>query len=469
MICNRGEVALRAGRMGFLLASLLALACAENPRGAPEARPNVLLYVVDTLRADALEPYGNQRIHTPALVRLASEGVVYDRAYSASSWTRPSMASLLSGLEPDSHGVEDRGDRLGETVTLLSERFAAAGYSTGCIITNPNIGPYFGFDQGYDSFLELYDTSLDRARDSSGRVPPREFITASDVVTARAIEWIEEVAEPFFLLVLTIDPHTPYEPPQRFDRYGDDAARAVDRATLRINSSDLTRAQRDRIRALYHGEVSFNDDSFGKLLEHLRETERYDETIVVFTSDHGEEFWERGNRGHGRNLYEETIRVPLIVRDPASPRHGVREATPVRAVDIYPTLLHMASLPDAKGIDGHRIRGGSEVRARPVRTRLHFEENAWRSLTLYPWKLLVDVNAERHRLFDLGSDPGESRDLSFEHPAKVEALNALLSGTERSDQSADSSAYPDDLPESAREALRVLGYLGDDEAVDDSP
>ena len=129
----------------------------------------------------------------------------------------------------------------------------------------------------------------------------------------------------------------------------------------------------------------------------------------------------------------------------------------------------MASLPDAKGIDGHRIRGGSEVRARPVRTRLHFEENAWRSLTLYPWKLLVDVNAERRWLFDLGGDPGESRDLSFEHPAKVEALNALLSGTERSDQSADSSAYPDDLPESARGALRALGYLGDDEAVDDAP
>ena len=285
--------------------------------------PNIILYVVDTLRADSLGCYGNPVVETPTIDRLAAEGTLFEDAVAPSSWTRPSFASLLSGLPPAVHGVHQRRDKLNRSVELLSERLGERGYATAMITTNPNVGRAFGFDQGFDDFIELYS----RKKRGVGLVRPRALVTGSPEATERATEWIYATSGPFFLVILTIDPHSPYAPPSEFDRYGGDYAGEVDGEPKWINSPELAAEDKERIRSLYYGEIAFNDDSLGRLLEHLRATGIEDETVVALTADHGEEFWEHGERGHGKTLYEEVVRVPLIVRFPpagkaASPRPG---------------------------------------------------------------------------------------------------------------------------------------------------
>jgi arylsulfatase A-like enzyme len=157
-------------RSPFLVVAML-VACSEAPLVC-EASPssNVLLYVSDTLRADSLSIYGNEQAYTPAIRDLAREATVFENAYAQSSWTRASLASMLTGIYPDAHGAEGRDDRLPELVTLLSEHFDRHGYSTAAIVTNPNVGSFYGFDRGYDEFIQLY------ARRGAGHVMSSELV-----------------------------------------------------------------------------------------------------------------------------------------------------------------------------------------------------------------------------------------------------------------------------------------------------
>jgi arylsulfatase A-like enzyme len=191
----------------------LCLLCGLAGCAPAQERPNILLYVVDTLRADSLAPYGNPVIETPAATRLAREGTLYERAYAHSSWTRPSIASLLTGRLPGAHRVEGRRDRAAEELRFLPEALAEVGYHTGAIVTNPNVGAFFGFDQGFEEFVELFD------HDGEAVVPYQGSRARSDAVTRRAIEWIDSARRPFFLFVLATDPHNPYTPPPGFRDY----------------------------------------------------------------------------------------------------------------------------------------------------------------------------------------------------------------------------------------------------------
>ena len=190
----------------------------RSRRGNPPAvlsaaptRPNVLLYVVDTLRADALRSYGNEAASTPHFDAFAAQGVLFENAWANASWTRASVATLLTGLYPWRHRAEGRLERLPEAVTTLGEVLRAHGYATALVTSNPNVGNVFGFDQAFDRVIELY-----RRRDP-GIVRGSELITPSDVVTAEALEWLRSAGRPFFLVVLSTDPHAPYHPPQSFD------------------------------------------------------------------------------------------------------------------------------------------------------------------------------------------------------------------------------------------------------------
>lgn len=452
------------GLAACIAGALLWVAC--GPGGPDQARdgprPNVILYLSDTLRADAIQPYGNRVVSTPALARLAREGVRYANVYAQSSWTRASVASILTGTHPDLHGVEVRRNRLDPSWLVLPEILAAQGYQTACITANPNIGAFFGFNQGFDAFIQLF------TRRERGVVDTDELIASSREVTERAIAWIEQAGSPFFLFILAVDPHWPYDPPQEFDRYGGDYEGAV---TPGARIDHATRPDDDdvnRIRSLYYGEVSYNDDSLGRLLDRLEARDDYDDLVFIFSSDHGEEFWEHGWNGHGNNLHEEVLRVPLIVRHPPRFPAGRVVAEPVELVDLFPTILDVAGIEPPGDRDGRLLDEAAAQPGRTIHAKLELDWTRAEVMLRFPWKL--HVRRERYgkpevQLYDLASDPGETRDLSGEQPYRVEVMLAELQdrhmrrGGNRWLLNAARRANARELPEEVAEPLRELGYV----------
>ena len=452
------------GLAACIAGALLAASC--GPEAAVESQdgppPNVILYLSDALRADAIEPYGNGVVSTPALARLAREGVRYENVYAQSSWTRSSVASILTGTHPDLHGVELRRGQLDPSWLVLPEILAEQGYQTAYITANPNVGAFYGFDQGFASLIQLY------GRRKPGVVGADELVASSREVTDRAIAWVEQAGSPFFLFVLAVDPHWPYDPPAEFDDYAGDYGGAItpgsrfDRDT-RPDDDDLS-----RIRSLYYGEISYNDDSLGRLLDHLETRDDYDDTVFVFSSDHGEEFWEHGLSGHGRNLYEEVLRVPLIIRHPRRFAAGRVVAEPVELVDLFPTILALADIEPPTDRDGRLLAEAAAQPARTIHAKLALDRNHAEVLLRFPWKLHIrraKVGKREVQLYDLASDPGETRDRSAEQPSRVAAMLAELEDRYRRRERYRSGVDPGgsatrrELPEDVAESLRAMGYL----------
>jgi arylsulfatase A-like enzyme len=464
-----GEPRARAGharrsavRWIAVLAALLP-GCARTPAEPPA---NLLLYVVDTLRADALAPYGNPVVATPAASRLAAEGTLYERALAHSSWTRASMATLLSGLGAAAHGAQGRDDSLPAAIPLVSEALRDAGFATAAVVANPNVGSVFGFDRGFDEFIELY------ARREKGPVGVAELRTTADEVTRRAVEWLARAPRPFFLVVLTIDPHSPYRPPARHDRYGRGIASFVTGSSADLNRKDLTPADRERLRSLYLAEVAANDEALGALLAHLEAAGELDATAVILTSDHGEEFWEHAGRGHGHTLYDELLRVPLIVRYPARFAAGARVRERAQLVDVAPTLLELAGLPPDPRLPGRSLLAPDPQRPRPAHASLRLGPHRLDAVVVGEEKLVVDRARGREALYDLSDDPGETRDRAAERAERTAALRgelevglaaeARVAAELRGGQAAPIA--PDALPPEVVQSLRELGYLDDAEA-----
>jgi len=444
----------------LLLAAALAgaIACGEsdsvlsNPAPAElKPRPNVLLYIVDTLRADSLGCYGNDETATPQIDAFASEGVVYENAYANAPWTRASIASILTGLYPTRHLTRDRRDRLPEGLSSLAELLSEAGYTTGFVNTNPNVGSVFGFASGFDTMMELY------AREKPGLVRTRELVTPSDEVTRRAIDWIDRANRPWLLVVLTIDPHSPYAPPERFDRYGGDYRGNARGGRGWLERDDLSDADKARIASLYAGEVSFNDDSFGALISHLRDGEQLDRTLVIFTSDHGEEFWEHGTRGHGKTLSEAVSRVPLVLRPPSARARTTRVERAVELVDIVPTVLALLDLPAPPGLDGRNLLAAETSSSRPLFAHLEMGGRRLVSVTDPPLKLVWDLEAGTRTLIDLA---GAEREIAEgEQETERERLWAALEAIMMRSAVDRAERVEGELPADVQDALRALGYV----------
>ena len=425
-----------------MLIGFFSSACSVPAPGV-SPRPNVLLYVVDALRPDSLGCYGNEEVDTKAIDALARDGVLFENAFAQSSWTRPSMATILTGLYPGAHGVLGRQHRLAQNLTLFPEILRQHGYRTGFITANPNVGSFFGFDQGWDTFQELYE------RRDEGRVRSTELIARSEAVTAAAIDWIGQARQPFFLLILAVDPHWPYQPPERFDHYAPGSS-----------------GERERMRGLYYGEVAANDDSFGKLLAHVRDRKLYDDMVIVFTSDHGEEFWEHGERGHGRALYEESIRIPLVIRAPYFGK-GERIDRPVQSVDIMPTLLTLAGLPVPSPMDGQPIVT-TATEATPVFSRLRHDNKNLAAIRDYPWKLIWNRETDEKQLFNLAEDAAEQTPVTSQNEEMAEhlthrlfqhAAQNLARRESLNENVAPETVSEETIPDNVRETLKALGYI----------
>ncbi len=434
---------------------------------ASRRRPNAILVVVDTLRADRLSVYGNPRPTSPELDALARRGAIFEAAFSSASWTWPSTASVLTSLTPPEHGVLDQAAcYLSESLVTVAEVFQGAGFTTTAFSSNPLVSADKNFDKGFESFHEYH------------------WDVAADVI-ADAETWVREKGgHRFFMYLHLVDPHGPYEPdpdlalefgrPAPPDFSEEDHSRLVGRLR-RSEAVDMRELERNNayLSSLYDGEVATVDRALGGFLDALDRMGLLDRTVVAVTSDHGEEFLEHGMMGHGRQIYAESVHVPLILAGPGVPR-GVRIDTPVENRFLAPTLLELCGVEPRRNLAGRpNLLDPEDVSARASEPIFFASDLGWwpghgaRALrgVRTSDRLLISSPARSDDgvglalLFDLDLDPGAMEDLARERPEEVAELDGLVQGW--LDRSAKVRPTVFDGGDEARAMLEDLGYIDD--------
>ncbi len=433
---------------------------APGASGDAEPPPHVLIFLVDTLRADRLGCYGYDRPTTPHIDRFAEGGAVFLHAVAQSAWTRPTTASILTGLYPHNHGARSRNHVLAEDVAYLPQVLREHGYLAVGISTNGNAGMEYGFERGFEHYTQL--------REDTKR--PGVHVPASRAVDL-ALEQIDGLApnESFFAYVHVTDPHAPYFPPERFrQQFAPDApAEPLGRNLGKPSPEELP-----HLSNLYDGEVAFVDEQFGRLLKELDSRGHLERTLVVLVSDHGEEFNDHGSYGHGSTLYREQLHVPLIVRLPDRLRaqgDRSRVSSQVQQIDIVPTILEAIGKPDLIATDGQSllptIRSGERPDHHLALADLRLDGQGKDAVLLeLPDRhhKLIDSrtsNSGSFRfLYDARADPAEQADILEREGHWAGYLRALGRLMQRGAAPLDAGAEPD-LPPEQRKALEALGYL----------
>ena len=390
---------------------------------------NLLLITVDTLRADHLGTYGAER-PTPGLDALAREGVVFEDAWSASSWTLPSLATLMTGRHARAHGAIDEKFAVDESLPTLAERASEGGIRTWGVGSHIFNGERFGLPRGFAEYDSQLVRSSSRRRESHSQI-------SSEKLTDKAIAFLDAHGADgrWLAWVHYFDPHNTYQPHE-----------------------GLT--QGEEWHDLYVGEVLFTDLHIGRLLAHLDASPYADRTAVVVVADHGEEFEEHGGRMHRRTLFQEVLHVPLIVRAPGN-KPG-RIATPVSMVDVTPTIYELLDLAPPEVLEGRSLVPGLMGRVLEVVPLVAEIEGrqSWDAVRFGRWKLIVDPAAGVHQLYDLVEDPLEQTDIAAQHTERCAHLLELLHGTLAA---SEGKGTPVELSAEDRANLEALGYGGDDE------
>jgi arylsulfatase A-like enzyme len=430
----------------------------------PRPAPLVVVYLVDTLRADHTTVYGYERDTTPELARFAQDAVVFDQAIAQAPWTKPSIASLLTSLTPGRHGVILLRDTLAYSNVTLAEMLAERGYATGAVITNSVIysdGTYF--DQGFDSF-----TGIHGPRDR-----PTKIVEAAPAVDT-ALAWLDtRRGQPAFLFVHTMDPHVPYTPPPPFDRrYEPYPAPGHPGADPRTDYTEPL--DRERLVAQYDGEIAYGDREFGRFVAELKTRGLYDDALIVFLSDHGEEFLDHGQWLHGRSVFDELIRIPLLVKFPHGRHAGRRVAEQVQEVDILPTVLASQGLPVPKQptIAGLPLQQALEGKnkARPALSELSHRGNVAYGVRTVQGKYVRRFSpnqtpdpAEGEMYFDLKRDPKELENTIAAARSRVGSMKALAEDAMVANPYLNHLRLCGDQPLSLR--LRTNGWIEDVQTV----
>ncbi|HUD72883.1 MAG TPA: sulfatase [Dongiaceae bacterium] len=424
----------RTGAALIALAALVAVGAACGFLSRRAKPPDIILIVVDTLRADHLGAYGYRRPTTPRLDALAATGTRFESATSAAPWTLPSIMSILTSRLPSRHGVIDDGLRLPADIPTLASTLETAGYRTGGFVAHIYVTAPFGFDRGFGHFEDFGLTKPGYARE-------RGLEPTADKVTDGALAWVAgDPDAPIFLLVHYFDPHWPYDPPASYrDRFASTPPYA---GPLDASYDSLSKFQEpsapmpdDYRRFLidrYDGEIAFVDAEIGRLVDGVRKTRAGRPLAIVVTGDHGEEFKEHGSVGHGRQMYEEVLHVPLILAPPARAGAAVKIAEPVSSLDIAPTLLALAGATPPPGMQGHSLLpllqpDGARAAATPApvseTVRLGAIRQAVRS---GPLKLIHSMDEDHAELYNLASDPNETRNLASTRPDDRRRLTVIL-------------------------------------------
>jgi len=440
----------------LVVALAVCVGCAKL--SGPPPMP-VYLIAVDTLRADALSCYGGKH-PTPALDRFAQQAVLFEHCLAPSSWTVPSMASLMTGLYPFHHGTTKALQEYGRVLsqqtlnngyTTLAEAMKEAGYRTYGISANGHLAEKYGFAQGFDEYVVHEFT-------------PRQAVAGSWAGLLPRLTGEQRFGQAVFAFLFFFDPHHPYMPQQPYiDAYDPDWRKQLEV----LPSHDLGNLQRDgffekhkavvpHLRAAYDSEVTALDAYLGELLPTLP---GYHDALVIVTADHGESFDEHGVMVHGNNVYEPETHIPLMIKLPQGRLAGTRIAAPVSLVDVMPTILAAVKSPKRPKSDGVSLLPllVGQAGERAVYSAIDLPWARQRAMLRWPFKTVL-IDEKTVQLFDLSQDPTEGKDLAAAHPqakAWAEQLRAATNNEVRFPPRVISGEIPDHL----KKKLRELGYV----------
>jgi choline-sulfatase len=413
-----------------LIALAVALIAIVAPTFAQKRPPNIILVTMDTVRADRMGFLGSRSKLTPNLDAVAAASEVFTAAYSQAPITPVSHATILSGTYPQFHGVSDFGKPLPAEVPFLPAVLKAHGYTTaafvGSVILDPKNGLAPGFDRGFDVYDAGYRVRKSPKESRYGVVERRAF----DVVD-RAAAWLKTKERgPYFLWIHLFDAHDPYEPPAPY------ASKA----------------------SKYDGEVAYVDAAIGRLIRVLKQRQEYASSALLVTADHGESLGAHGERTHGLFLYDETMRVPLLLKLPGITA-AKRKKQRVELVDITPTLLKLANAPAPAEMQGKSLLEGSTEADSPAYSETHYPSRAfgWSSLAAIRSDKYLFVRAPRRELYDLSQDPAETNNIAAKSTAVADVMSARLDEL-RAKTSADRKSVSGARSAEQAQQLAALGY-----------
>ncbi|MFO0980408.1 MAG: sulfatase [Planctomycetota bacterium] len=462
------------------------------------SRTNVLLYLIDTLRADHLQPWGYQRNTSATIRQVAESGVLFKRCFSQGPWTKPSVNSIHTSLYPSVSNVRQIFDRMPTARTTLAEALKDAGYQTAAFSANPIFGMLSNLRQGFETFCEA--TEVIKNGD------PIHFASGSSrELNKKVLPWLRQRdrTRPFFVCIHSVDPHEEYAPESPF---GELWVKPAERQQFETSWTKLKnlhpyfpalRTTREEARAhavdpewfsavaqgLYDGDIAFNDDQLARVLETLESEGDLEHTLIVITADHGEEFFDHDGTSHGFSLYNELLNVPLIFSLPDRIREGETVTEPVASIDIAPTILALvgaAPLPEAQGqsMAAFLLGEKDEPPHGPI-----FAENydtpegsglgsmsmgctsmviSGRHKLIFTGSAPSTTNPPKYQLFDLADDFHETKNLAAAQPARVAALEKILlewSADNLKRANAGESVAREKVDPAILERLRELGYI----------
>jgi len=464
----------------MLAATLGGYGCSDGPPSASSpVAPNVVMIVVDTLRADHMSLYGYGRATTPTLDRLAQESIVFDNASTVMSHTLPAHISLVTGVHPATHQVLSNGWTYSGPYATLAERLKARGHATAAFVSGFPLARDTGFDRGF----ELYD-AMPRGR---GGMP--ESKRNGEETNAQVLRWLDDQArQPFFLLVHYFDTHVPYTSPpggetifevddglrQHMQEIGaaDLVMAQVSHAPVTLDGVELSLVQ--AVNA-YDNQIHRVDRNIGALLDALEERGLLEESLLIVLSDHGEGLGQHRYYSHGLHLYEEQLRIPLILRPPtAFDWKPGRVGAAVSLLDVVPTVLETLGLPEVGLLQGRSL-GQAIAKERTtergfVSQRRHFssknreKRNRFAADTTlhalrgdFPFKYLRSGEGEEE-LFDLSVDRGETINLAGDRPQELARMRVMLDRL-LAERSKVGEVSEQDVDPEIRKALEALGYI----------
>jgi arylsulfatase A-like enzyme/Flp pilus assembly protein TadD len=425
----RSKRAALVAAAAFGIGALIWTATRREPGPLTTSRADgpIILISIDTLRADRLPAYGYEKVRTPNIDALAAQGVLFERAYAHAPQTLPAHASLLSGQLPFEHGVRDNvGFTLKPGHWSLQSALRSRGWATAAFVSAYVLRAQTGLGEGFDT----YDSELSA---ESGELSIGQVQRSGEATVAAADAWLarRDPQTPFFLFLHIYEPHKPYAPPPRFAAY--DA---------------------------YDGEVAYADEIVGRFFDRLRALGLYDRATIVLLSDHGEGLGDHGEQEHGLFLYQETTRIPLIVKRPGGAARRV--SAPVQQIDVAPTILDLVGAPnrpEARGrslkllLDGTGTVPETGIYAEALYSRYHFGWSELYSLTDARYRL---IRAPRDELFDLERDPREAASVAVERPQVRQAMRAALDTLIKTSTIEPAAA----VSEEDKQRLAALGYIG---------
>ena len=464
-----------------LAVPLLLAACSGSGTGEVPAKPHVFFIVADAAAAEYFGCYGDEGDTSPRIDRLAEDGVLFETAYGQSSFTATSVASLFTGKLPAGHKVF-WGTKLADQHRTMAELLGDAGYRTAGFHGNPFAGsPGKGLTQGFDTSVEVYslpEIIATRKEKKPFQGAPPYRVTIPMDITSAALEQLPKPGDPpAFLYLHYLQPHRPYDPPEEYvapfledagiesPMSWDEVSDALDRAN---NERILTPGLDEQARAYYRGTIRWLDDGVGEFLDRLREADLYDDSLIIFTADHGDAFAEHGLFGHSFTVYDDMVRVPLIVKFPDGwGWNDQRLETMAEGVDLLPTILDLLEVDAPPQLAGESllpfVRGAREELDRPD-VLLAAVDRVHEGIRFGQYKLVLRKADNTVELYDLAADPREQHDISKERKDLVEVMWQRFVAEERRAMIGAGPEVPvEQTDERALELLNRLGYAGDGE------